>query len=104
MAKLSNFDVIVPISIEIEGLTVNMKVRKNFMTTNKQVALIEAELKDQTLQSLAQFCEFVTWWDIVDDDGAMVPLDPSVLSDTLPVNVLHEMMQASIQALRALGK
>lgn len=104
MAKLSNFDVIVPISIEIEGLTVNMKVRKNFMTPAKQVALMTASMADQVKESLAQFCEFVTWWDIVDDDDVMVALNPEALTDTLPINVLHDMMSKSIDALRALGK
>lgn len=104
MAKLSNFDVVVPISIEIEGLTVNMKVRKNFMTPAKQVALLNAGVADQITESLAQFCEFVTWWDIVDDDDIMVALDPEALTDSLPINVLHDMMGKSIDALRALGK
>jgi hypothetical protein len=93
----------VKVSIEVEGFNVNLSVRPNLMTPEREIQLSETTGRDSIDELLKFFCEYVTAWDITDDDGKPLVLDPKVVSAALPSSVIRAILVESREAVDNLG-
>lgn len=94
----------VKIAIDVEGFEVNLSVRPNLMTPEREIQLSETSGRESIDELLKFFCEYVAAWDITDDDGGLLELDPRVVSAALPSSVIKSILMESREAVDAQGK
>jgi hypothetical protein len=93
----------VKVSIRVEGFDVNLSVKPNLMTPEREIQLSETSGRDSIDELLRFFCEFVCDWDITDDDGKPLQLDPEVVGSVLPSSVIRSILVESREAVDSLG-
>ena len=95
MASLSSIKRpdLVTVTLKFSGETVNVTFDRNAMTQRWVKAAQEGRTAADVEWFSRSLAELLTGWDIVDDQGAPVPITPEVLSD-LPLPFLGALDEA----------
>ncbi len=71
-----------------------LQYRPSAVTPRLQKAIAQAQIEgDLDALVLDPICRLIASWDLTDDDGSLIPIEPEALSD-LPAAILKDLMTA----------
>lgn len=74
--------------LDIDGDTLRLTVRPYLMTPERERMMVQGSSLEQFDLLLAFFCEYVVDWDLENDEGTQVALEPDSVQRYLPSTVL----------------
>jgi len=103
MVKLSSFsDRTVDITVDVAGAALKLTVRPNVMTPALERRMVEAEGARSMDLLLGMFCDYIAAWDVTDDEGVPLRLEPDVVAE-LPSTILVGILESAQAELKAKG-
>ncbi len=91
--------------INIDGEDLTVTVQPYLMTPERERLMASADNADEQVDGLIQFfCEYVTEWDLTDDNEQPIPLKPDVVGETLPSSLLLWIMAEAKRATDPLAR